>query len=419
MILILIPNKMFYIFQGSQFFISKRMGNWDWIHFQWAHYSPAKPISEVVVEPQLLQSQAQTRWKFPGCISNVQASDCGRRSHFQCSHIAVKSKLQANHPSNSIGWCSSIWFQRGSKTPKRRPFFCFSTEQWKSQRQHWFVSPMIFWIFWTSSKSGMESLNLSFKGILSTSSSTISSLTSSFEGVVSKEVLRQLLRSLSGLGKAPAEASDEMMVPAETSAAAACSAALFLTAGSAALLSFRRSRLGVALVNFLTGVLHLANTLLCWLKDSSRFTISFPFAVDTVSLEVLPALKFLSKAQRAFLALSTPAISNWCIWIKDFLCSCNKEVLSRSSLSPTFFRHARVSSTYPCMSVRPSVGRWYFRLSNRSASLVALREKLKREDPIIFSLFNFGSGCFWPKKTFLTNIFLGPKKLFDPTNFFD
>ena len=46
------------------------------------------------------------------------------------------------------------------------------------------------------------------------------------------------------------------------------------------------------------------------------------------------------------------------------------------------FRHARVSSTYPCQSVRWS----HFRISNLSASLVALREKLKREDPNYFSI---------------------------------
>ena len=60
------------------------------------------------------------------------------------------------------------------------------------------------------------------------------------------------------------------------------------------------------------------------------------------------------------------------------------------------FRCASISSTYPCLSVRPSVGPSvrpsHFRISNLSASLVALREKLKRDDPNYF--VNFGSGCF-------------------------
>ena len=54
------------------------------------------------------------------------------------------------------------------------------------------------------------------------------------------------------------------------------------------------------------------------------------------------------------------------------------------------FRHARVSSTYPCLSVRWLVGWSHFWISNLPASLVALCEKLKRED---HNFFNFGSGC--------------------------
>ena len=52
-------------------------------------------------------------------------------------------------------------------------------------------------------------------------------------------------------------------------------------------------------------------------KDSSRHTFSDPFTVVTVSLAGLPAFKHLSRAHRAFLACSTPAISEWYIWIKD------------------------------------------------------------------------------------------------------
>ena len=54
--------------------------------------------------------------------------------------------------------------------------------------------------------------------------------------------------------------------------------------------------------------------------------------------------------------------------------------------SALFFRHARVSSTYPCLSV----GKSYFRISILSVFLVALREKLKREDPNYFSILGMG-----------------------------
>ena len=62
-------------------------------------------------------------------------------------------------------------------------------------------------------------------------------------------------------------------------------------------------------------------------------------------------------------------------------------------LEEEIFRHARVSSTYPCQSVRWS----HFRISNLSASLVALGEKLKREDPNYFCVFSesvFSKGVF-------------------------
>ena len=50
------------------------------------------------------------------------------------------------------------------------------------------------------------------------------------------------------------------------------------------------------------------------------------------------------------------------------------------------FRHASVSSTYLCQSVRPSVGWWYFWISILSGSLIALREKLRKADPNYFSI---------------------------------
>ena len=56
---------------------------------------------------------------------------------------------------------------------------------------------------------------------------------------------------------------------------------------------------------------------------------------------------------------------------------------AQASLAPTHVR---------CPSVRRSVRPSHFRISNLSASLLALRERLKREDPNIF--FSFGSGCF-------------------------
>ena len=76
-----------------------------------------------------------------------------------------------------------------------------------------------------------------------------------------------------------------------------------------------------------------------------------------------------------------------------------------------FFRHARVSSTSPCMSVRPSVRH----SCEFPVSLIALREKLKREDPnyFFFSILGLdkisqnwsgkggvGLGVFNPKKLF-------------------
>ena len=52
----------------------------------------------------------------------------------------------------------------------------------------------------------------------------------------------------------------------------------------------------------------------------------------------------------------------------------------------SIFRHASVSSTNPCLSVRWSVGRSYFQISILSASLVAFPEKLKNADPNYFSI---------------------------------
>ena len=54
---------------------------------------------------------------------------------------------------------------------------------------------------------------------------------------------------------------------------------------------------------------------------------------------------------------------------------------AQASLAPTHVR---------CPSVRRSVRPSHFRISNLSASLVALREKLKREDPNYFSILGLG-----------------------------
>ena len=78
--------------------------------------------------------------------------------------------------------------------------------------------------------------------------------------------------------------------------------------------------------------------------------------------------------------------------------SLNKFLDAQASLAPTHVRF-------------PSV-RWsHFRISNLSAFLVALREKLKREDPNYFSILGLGKIIFfYPKNTFLTKkIFLTQK----------
>ena len=95
-------------------------------------------------------------------------------------------------------------------------------------------------------------------------------------------------------------------------------------------------------------------------------------------------------------------------------------ILSKASMSKATYRvfldaQASLAPTHIRVSVRPSVGLLHFRISNLSASLVALREKLKREDPNYF--LNFLSPNFLlVQKTFLTpKTFLTQKK-FDPKN---
>ena len=74
----------------------------------------------------------------------------------------------------------------------------------------------------------------------------------------------------------------------------------------------------------------------------------------------------------------------------------------------SIFRCASISSTYPCMSV----GKSYFWISILSASLVALREKLKREDPNYFSILGLGKISWnwsgrggWREKLKTKNVF--------------
>ena len=83
--------------------------------------------------------------------------------------------------------------------------------------------------------------------------------------------------------------------------------------------------------------------------------------------------------EKTFKGISSPFSQPGLIW--TICCALSLGIISFQLI----FRHARVSSTYPCMSVRPLVT--LSDLSNRSASLVALREKLKREDPNYFCVF--------------------------------
>ena len=71
--------------------------------------------------------------------------------------------------------------------------------------------------------------------------------------------------------------------------------------------------------------------------------------------------------------------------------------------------HVSLAPTHVCLSVGPLVRRSHFRISNLSASLVALREKLKRDDPNYFFQF-----WVW---VFLTQFFL-TQKLFWHQKFF-
>ena len=57
----------------------------------------------------------------------------------------------------------------------------------------------------------------------------------------------------------------------------------------------------------------------CTSKDSSKITFSFPLAVVTVSLADPWTLQHLKRDHKALLARSTPAISDWYIWIRDFV----------------------------------------------------------------------------------------------------
>ena len=57
-----------------------------------------------------------------------------------------------------------------------------------------------------------------------------------------------------------------------------------------------------------------------WFWDWGLFTtFSFPLAVVTVSLADPWTLQHLKRDHKALLACSTPAISDWYIWIRDFV----------------------------------------------------------------------------------------------------
>ena len=75
----------------------------------------------------------------------------------------------------------------------------------------------------------------------------------------------------------------------------------------------------------------------------------------------------------------------------------------------SIFRHARVSSTYPCMSVRPSVGWWYFRIFPICQRLWSPYVKSWRDrTPIIFVYFPkvYFSKVYFPKVYFRKVYFL-------------
>ena len=98
-----------------------------------------------------------------------------------------------------------------------------------------------------------------------------------------------------------------------------------------------------------------------------------------------PNFTNIEKVEQTWIWFSNPT---WCFF-------CNPNFI---------FRHARVSSTYPCQSVGHTFG--------FPASLVALREKLKRENPNYFCVFSesafsesvFSKGIF-SKSVFSKSVF--------------
>ena len=84
------------------------------------------------------------------------------------------------------------------------------------------------------------------------------------------------------------------------------------------------------------------------------------------------------------------------------------------------FKYASISSTYPCHSVRKFEAPSHFKISIPPASVVALREKLKKSDPNYLSILGLGGvggggrknkslsiQIFWAR-TFLTQSLPGP-----------
>ena len=120
----------------------------------------------------------------------------------------------------------------------------------------------------------------------------------------------------------------------------------------------------------------------------------------------------IASSQCRVVAMTGGRTPYYCILLLNIFLLC----LHSGRFQGYLFRCASISSTYPSKSVCPLV-RWsYFRISILSASLIAQREKLKRDDPNYFSILGLGvfDPIFFTQKTFFDK-----KNLFDPKNFFD
>ena len=98
--------------------------------------------------------------------------------------------------------------------------------------------------------------------------------------------------------------------------------------------------------------------------------------------------------QCIFLGISSNKVAHIFYWIVyDQFINILVKVICSLSLLPFLKNRDAFLDTH--VSLAPThvsllVGRWYFWISILSASLVALREKLKREDPNYFSILGLG-----------------------------